>query len=117
MGLKEATNLRLVSPRGFAPRFGRDVVYTDEGRTETLRFGVGLEYRITFGDGTVRIRDRATGDVLFEKSGYPWTFATLDEVIWTSLDREIIVCFRNTRPWVIRYRAAVATQISTPPAR
>jgi len=112
MGLKEATNLRLVSPRGFAPRFGRDVIYNDAGRTETVRFGVGLEYRITFGNGSVRIRDRATGDIVFENSGYPWTFATLDEIAWASLEREIVVCFRNTQPWVIRYRAAVATQIS-----
>jgi hypothetical protein len=111
-GLKQATNCRLLSPRGFAPRFGRDVIYNEEGRTETVRFGVGLEYRITFGDGTVTIRDKATGEIVFEEDGYPWALATLEQIVWASLDREIVVCFPDSAPYVINYRAAVSTQIS-----
>jgi hypothetical protein len=111
-GLKEALNIRLASPRGYAPRHGRDVVYTDEGRTETFRFGVDMQFRVTFGDGSIRIRDYGTGDIVFEADGYPWDFDSLSEIVACNLDREIIVCFRNTRPWVINYRAAVATQIS-----
>lgn len=111
-GLKEALNCRLLNPRGYAPRFGRDTIYTDAGRTETVRFGTELQFRITFGDGTLNLRDSTTGDILFEGSGYPWGLTTLHDIVWCSLDREIIVCFQNTTPWVINLRAAISTQIS-----
>lgn len=108
-GLKEALNIRLRSPRGLSPRFGRDVVYTDEGRTQTFRFGVGLEFRVTFGDGTVKIRDAATGDVVFEASGYPWTLSTVRQINCANLEREIIVTFPGHKPYVINKRATIST--------
>lgn len=110
-GLKEALNIRLRSPRGLSPRFGRDVVYTDEGRTQTFRFGVGLEFRVTFGDGTVKIRDAATGDVVFEASGYPWTLSTVRQITCANLEREIIVTFPGHKPYVINKRATISTLI------
>lgn len=111
-GLKEALNIRLRSPRGFDPRFGRDVIYNDEGRTQTFRFGVDLEFRVTFGDGTVTVRDAATGDVVYTHGSYPWTLSTVHQITCVNLEREIIVCFPGSRPYVINYRSAVETQYS-----
>lgn len=103
-GLKEALNARPLASGAMAQRFGRAAYNLDTGRTEIVRITDLQRYEFLFADGALRVRD-AAGAVVGEFGGLPWTLATIADIRLAQAEREVIVCYRNTRPYVFRLGA------------
>lgn len=74
-GARQMANWRIMSSGGLTDRPGRMALFKQEGRTETIVLPGDLRFRLSFGAGTIVVRDTA-GAVVASDAGYPWTEET-----------------------------------------
>jgi hypothetical protein len=81
-------------------RPGRRVISNRNGRMEPFRLGTS-SYRIHFGSASVAILDTDQTQ-LVEHLSMPWTLDTVNEVRYAVVGADIIICYPNWQPRIIK---------------
>lgn len=100
-GARLLENWRIMSSGGLTDRPGRVALFRQEGRTETIVLPGDLRYRLSFGAGTIIIRD-TTGALVTSDAGYPWTEATVGKVSFAVISSDIVICFPGMMTRVVK---------------
>jgi hypothetical protein len=101
-GARQLSNFRILNAKGVTNRPGRRALYLQDGRTERFIIAPNVSYDISFGNGTLRIRD-ATGTIVFTDTARPWTSATLQNIVWALYDKSIYITFPGMVPRVLTW--------------
>ena len=100
---RQAINVRQLNTKGLANRFGRSAQYFDGPRVEPILMGPGWPFMLSFdGDGSVRLR-QLNGTQVASFGSYPWTAATVNQVVWCILQSQIFFTFPGMQPQVITW--------------
>ncbi len=102
---RQVRNWRVQSAGNLVNRPGRQALFPQVGRTQTVIMPGDVRFRVSFGEGTISIRD-AAGSVVATQSGYPWTVATRQQIAWTVVNRDILICYPGSVPKIARRNAA-----------
>ncbi len=98
---RQMSNKRVTPSGAMGQRPGRRALFVFFGRTDQVRISESEFYYICFGhDGELFVQDQ-DGTALYSSTGYPWTDATVDQVVWDRFDKQVIVCFPGMRPKVL----------------
>lgn len=96
-GARQMENWRLMASRKPTPRPGRRARFPQAGRTETVLLPGNIRFSVSFGNGTLVIRD-ANDAIVASNTGYPWTTATVGSVSFAVVNSDILVCFPGMVP-------------------
>lgn len=94
-------NWRIMGPGSLRERPGRNAVFPRDGRTETILLPGDLRFRLSFGDGSITIRD-ATGAVVAQQAGYPWSAENANRIVHSVINRDVLMTFPGSRMKVAR---------------
>jgi hypothetical protein len=100
-GGRQLANWRVKSSGSLTDRPGRVALFRQEGRTETIMLPGDRRFRLSFGNGSISIRD-AAGVVVATDAGYPWTEATVGKVSFAVVSSDIVICFPGMMTRVVR---------------
>lgn len=104
-GARALRNWRIITSGSVKERPGRRAIFSQEGRTELIVMPGELKFRISFGNGTVKVRD-TTDTVVASNSGYPWATSTVNQISFTVVNRDVVVCYPGMKPKVVRRSSA-----------
>lgn len=107
-GARSMLNWQIESPGNLRARSGRWARVVQDGRTEIVLMPGDVKVHISFGNGTIVISDVRCVQ-LASNSGYPWTAATVNQIVYAVVNRDIFICFGNTQPQVARRNPADGT--------
>lgn len=99
---RQMRNWRCEALGNLRDRPGRIAQFTQTGRTQTILLPGEIKFRISFGNGTIVIRNPSTGAVVGSASGYPWTSATVGQISFAVINRDVLICFPGSVPKVAR---------------
>lgn len=106
-GARQLSNWRILNSRKVTNRPGRTALFQADGRTDEVLVAPGVVYRLSFGNGTLVIRD-ASGAQVASQSGYAWTAATAKSIVWTKVNnsatqRDVVICFPGQKTKIARW--------------
>lgn len=97
-------NVRILSTGAVERRYGRSALF-QSGRTDEIRMSPTATYRFCFSNGALRIRDSAGASVA-NQTVYLWTTATLDQIVWTQIDNDVVMTYPGQIPKIARWDGA-----------
>lgn len=106
-GTRQASNWRILNSKGLRNRQGRSALFLSSGRVEEVTVFPGVIFRLCFISNALVIRDTA-GAVVFSQTGLPWVQATVGQVVWCLVPRDVqtrdvVICFPGMPPQIARY--------------
>lgn len=101
-GARQASNKRILPTGALEQRPGRSALFEQVHRTEDFVTLAGALYYISFGNGTLRVRDVA-GTLVLDEAGYPWSNLTYDQVVWDRYQDTIYITFPGSQPRVLEW--------------
>lgn len=104
-GGRQMRNWRILNSRAMEIRPGRTALFSEPGRTDEVRLDSSTIYRLSFGNGTFRVRD-ASGAFVFGVAGLPWSVATIDQITWAAVDYDVVICFPGMKTKIARWDGA-----------
>lgn len=90
-------NFRPLGTGAAEARPGRRALFLQEGRSDEVRMSADATFKLCFGNGTLIVRD-ATDAVVKTQAGFPWTTATVDQIVWVRVKRQIAVWYPGMKP-------------------
>lgn len=106
-GGRQMRNWRILNSRAMEIRPGRTALFSEPGRTDEVRLDSSTIYRLSFGDGTFRVRD-AAGAFVFGAAGMPWSAATASQITWAAVDYDVVICFPGMKTKIARWDGAAS---------
>lgn len=107
-GARQLSNWRLRAAGGPTPRPGRQALFPSSARrTETIRLPGDLTFSLTFGAGTLTIRD-AGNVIVAAQGGYPWSLSSVARISFAVVNRDVLMCFPGMKPKIARRSSAGA---------
>jgi len=103
--VRSALNWRIEAAGNLRERPGRSALFKQEGRTETILMPGEVTFRISFGSGSLTIRD-ASGTVVITAGGFPWDLTTVNQVVYTVVNRDVVICFPGMKTKLARRSTA-----------
>lgn len=100
-GTRQMQNFRIRSTGTPTTRPGRRARFTQVGRTETVLLPGNLRFSISFGAGSLTVRD-STDAVISSNTGYPWATATVGQISFAVVNSDILMCFPGMVPQIAR---------------
>jgi len=108
-GSERQENMRVSATEQAEPRPGRRMFCKVSGpRNEYVRVS-GLEFLLSFGNGSLQIISLATGLQVFSAAPLAWGPTTLAQIVWTAADNDIHITFPGMQPQIARYDPIAAT--------
>lgn len=109
-GGRQVADWRIRNTGVLEQRPGRRARYLQGGRVDQVSVLPGATgiYDLCFGaDGTAKVRN-STGAVIASSSGYLWTAATIDQIVWTRVKTgqtasDVVITFPGMRPLVASF--------------
>lgn len=107
-GGRQMSDFRITNARIIQQRPGRRALYLQTGRVDQVSVSPTLTFDLCFGgDGYWRIRD-ASGAEVASNHTYPWTAATVDQIVWTKVNvntarTDVVATFPGMKPQVASF--------------
>lgn len=101
-GGRQMKNKRIMPTGAIEQRAGRMALFRQVGRTDEITLSPTEAFYLSFGSGTLVIRDGA-GDILLNQSGKPWTTANVDLICWDRFENVVVICYPGMRPITLTY--------------
>lgn len=105
--VRSALNWRIEAPGNLRERPGRRALFSQEGRTELIVMPGSVKYRLSFGNGSIVIRD-TTDAVVKSQGGFPWSTSTVGSISFTVVNSDVVICYPGMKVKVAR-RASSGT--------
>lgn len=102
---RKMRNWRIEASGNIVDRPGHTALFPQAGRTQTILMPGDVRFRLSFGAGSISIRD-AAGSVVSYAAGYPWTLSTVGRISFAVINRDILICYPGSVPQVIRRNTA-----------
>lgn len=106
-GLRQALNVRIRNSKAVRNRPGRSALFLETGRVEKVLMSPGNYFYLAFGNGYLRVYS-AVGALVFIQAGFPWTSATLQNIVWDNYKLIIYICFPGMQPQILTWDGATS---------
>jgi hypothetical protein len=103
-GTRQCSNWRILASKGVQNRPGRRAIFLPPtaDRVAEVLMSPGNIFYLAFGAGTLKVFN-AAGAQVFTQSGFLWSLATFNQVVFDIMGLSVYICFPGQRPQVLTW--------------